>query len=245
MNMSGTPDNPTYASPVYFADDGDPTAGVDITMPSWNPDEDLHYDGKPIPVPPGAEPEAGSDGHLTIVSADRRTAWEFWGCTAASPVTGFVTKVIVQWDLTGPGHSRSAHENSARGSGTPLIATSLRAEEALHGIQHALGITVPSVGGSPIYPPASHTDGDGGGIQYGMLFVLRPDYPVAPDATPAMRNVIQALKTYGAYVIDQGAQFEMDADNTHPELWAQTGIRENTFDFTGADFRLVHTPGVP
>jgi len=31
-----------------------------------------------------------------------------------------------------------------RGSGAPLISTTLRAEEALNGIPHALGITVPS-----------------------------------------------------------------------------------------------------
>ena len=35
--------------------------------------------------------------------------------------------------------------------------------------------------------------------------------------------MIQALKTYGAYVVDQGASFEIDADSTHPDLWSQAG----------------------
>ena len=137
-------------------------------------------------------------------------------------------------------------DTSARGSGTPLISTTLRAEEALNGVNHALGITVPSVGGNPVYPPATHTDGGGsGGIEYGMLFVLRPDYPVPAGASVGVRNVIQALKTYGAYVTDQGADFLMDADFTHPELWQQAGLGQTSFDFTGADMRPAQAGPVP
>jgi hypothetical protein len=198
-----------------------------------------------VPVPPGVTPASGSDGHLTVVSADRRTAWEFWRCTSAG-TGGYRTEVIVQWDLTGPGYASIRGDNSARGSGTPLISTTLRAEEALNGVNHVLGITVPSVSSGYIYPPASHSDGGGGGgIKYGMLFVLRPDYVPPPSAGIGERNVIQGLKTYGAYVVDQGADFEMDADFTHPEIWAQTGLSENTFHFTGADFRPASPGPVP
>src|SRR6185437_6858907 len=125
--------------------------------------------------------------------------------------------------------------------------TTLRADEALNGVNHALGITVPSVSSDYVYPPASHSDGNDGpaAIKYGMLFVLRADYPVPPNASIGERNVIQALKTYGAYVVDKGADFEMDADFTHPEIWAQTGLSETTFDFTGADFRPAKAGPVP
>jgi hypothetical protein len=37
----------------------------------------------------------------------------------------------------------------------------------------------------------------------------------------------------------------MDADFTHPEVWAQTGLSETTFDFTGADFRPAKAGPVP
>ena len=81
---------------------------------------------------------------MTIVSADRTKAWEFWRCTSVS-ASGITTAVIVQWNLTGPGYSAFRGENTARGSGTPLISTSLTADEVLSGINHALGITVPRV----------------------------------------------------------------------------------------------------
>lgn len=243
MKLSGSPDNPDYSSPIFFAEPGDPVAPVTVALPSWAPNGDIRWDGQPVPVPQGVYAAPGSDGHLTVVSADRRTAWEFWRATKWD-VTGYETSIIVQFDLTGSGNSSDPiDDTSARGSGTPLIATTLRADEAVHGIRHALGITVPRVSSTYLFPPATHTDGGQGpdAIKYGMLFVLRSDYPVPADASVGVKNVIQALKTYGAYVVDQGADLEMDADSTHPELWQEAGLREGSFDFTAGDFRLVHT----
>jgi hypothetical protein len=246
LKLSGTPDNPDYANPTYFAKPSDPVAPVDVTIPDWAPRGVIRWDGRPVPVPDGVKPAPGSDGHLTVVSADGRTSWEFWRCTKAG-TSGYTTAIIVQFDLTGPGYSSQMGDTSARGSGAPLIATTLRAEEALAGIHHALGITVPSVGSRPIYPPMTHADGDGpdSGIQYGMLFVLRPDYRVARNAAVGVRNVIAALKIYGAYVTDQGADLLIDADSTHPELWRQAGLHESSFDIRGSDFRLVRAGPVP
>jgi hypothetical protein len=245
MKISGTADNPRFGSPVYFAQPGDPLAPVTLGASGWSPRGSLRWDGQPIPAPAGVAPASGSDGHLVVVSADRRTAWEFWRCTAAGPA-GYTAEVISQWDLTGPGYAPEGHSNSARASGSPLISTSLRAEEALNGFDHALGITVPSVSSSYEFPPATHSDGSAGAgaIEYGMLFVLRPDYRPPPGAPIGVRNVVRALKAYGAYVVDQGADFEIDADPTHPELWAQTGLAYSPFDFTATDFRPAR-PGPP
>ena len=62
-----------YRKPVYFADADDPvTTIVNGTISGWEPRGDLRWDGRPIPIPDGAEPAEGTDGHLTIVSADRK-----------------------------------------------------------------------------------------------------------------------------------------------------------------------------
>jgi parallel beta-helix repeat protein len=242
MKVGGTPNNPTYTSPIFFAETGDPLLPVSVTLPGWAPTGDTRWDGNPVPLPADAFVERGSDGHMTIVSADRKTAWEFW--RAQIGAAGLTTSIIVQFDLTGPGYSSDRFDDtSARGSGAPLIATTLRADEAVNGIRHALGITVPRVGSSYLYPPATHTDGggDASSIKYGMLFVLRSDYPVPSNASIGLRNLIQALKTYGAYVVDQGANFQIDSDSNQPQLWQKAGLRENTPDFTANDFRYVHT----
>jgi hypothetical protein len=92
---------------------------------------------------------------------------------------------------------------------------------------------------SYVFPVATHSDGSAaaGSIQYGMLFVLRADYPVPTTASIGVRNLIAALKTYGAYVIDQGASFELDADSTHPGIWSQTGLSPGSLDIRGSDMR--------
>jgi hypothetical protein len=248
LRLSGTPDNLTYAAPIYFAQRGDPTAPVVVTQRDWLPDGETAWDGRKVPVPIGVSPAPGVDGHLTVVSADRRTAWDFLGCTQAGPM-GYVAKVIVQWDLNGIGHSREDNETSARGSGTPLINTSLRAEEALGGIQHALGFTIPRVSSDYVLP-ATHSDGKQGpsAAKYGMRFVLRPDFPISANASIGVINLTYALKLYGAYLVDQGADFEIDADFTHPELWQQAGLHSKSLDIQAGDFRpaeLGNPPPIP
>jgi hypothetical protein len=245
LRLSGTPDNLTYAAPVYWAQKGDPTAPVTVTQRDWLPDGETGWDGRKVPVPIGVRPAPGVDGHLTVVSNDRKTAWEFLGCTQAGPM-GYVAKVVVQWNLNGPGYSREHNATSARGSGAPLISTSLRAEEALRGIQHALGFTVPRVSYDYDWP-ATHSDGKQGfsAIKYGMRFVLRPDYPVPANASVGVINLTYALKVYGAYLVDQGADFEIDADFTSPELWQQAGLGSKTLDIQPSDFlpAAFGTPG--
>jgi hypothetical protein len=242
LQISGLPGNPDYAKPTFFARAGDPTTtSVDLTT-DWSPVRDLRWDRGPIPVPAGAYPAPGSDGHMTIVSADRTRAWEFWRCTSVGP-TGITAAVIAQWDLRGLGYSAYRGENSARGSGTPLISTTLRADETLTGIDHALGITVPRVSSQFVPPVATKSDGSAGAdaVKYGMLFVLRADYPAPAGAGIGERNIIQALKTYGAYVVDQGASFELDASSTDAAGWSQTGLRINTLGIEPGDMRVVGT----
>ena len=92
------------------------------------------------------------------------------------------------YDLDGPGYSDYAGENSARGSGMPVISSTLRADEAYWGIHHALGFDVPSVGSDYVSPPASKSDGDGGPLEYGQLYVLRPDFEIPADAPRGVRT---------------------------------------------------------
>jgi hypothetical protein len=248
VGFSGTPDNITYGAPIFFAQSGDPTAPVVVTQRDWLPDGETGWDGRPVPVPLGVKPAPGGDGHLTVVSANRRTAWDFLGCTQAGTM-GYVARVIVQWNLNGPGYSMEDRETSARGSGAPLISSSLRADEALNGIQHALGFTVPRVSSSYVLP-ATHSDGKQGpnALKYGMRFVLRPDYPVPAKAGIGVLNVIFALKTYGVYLVDQGADFEMDADFTHADVWQQAGLSQKSLDIHASDMRpaeLGTPPPIP
>jgi hypothetical protein len=239
LGISGIPgggaSDTAFAKPIFFAKPGDPEY-VWSNLNGWGKG-DIRYQGEPIPLPDGAMQASGSDGHLTIVTADRRYAYDMWRADVATKSAA----CIVRFDLAGEGVPGTRTDaTSARASGAPVIPSTIRAEEALYGIRHALGITVPSVSSDYIYP-ATHSDGNLGpdAIKYGMLFVLRPDYPVPADAGVGERNIIQALKTYGAYVVDQGASMELDADSTHPRQWDLTGLNAYSLNIRPEDFRLI------
>jgi hypothetical protein len=240
LEISGVAPDNKWGKPIFFAKPGDPEYRWD-DQNGWAKG-DIRYRGEPIPMPAGAHEATGSDGHLTIVTADRRYEYDMW----RADVSRRTAETIVRFDLTGSGVPDDRHDNtSARGSGTPLIPTTIRAEEALTGIDHALGLTVPSVAGDYVLP-ATHSDGDlgSGAVQYGMLFVLRPDFPVSAGVGIGERNIIAALKTYGAYVVDQGASMGIDADSTHADLWSKAGMRgDASMPIRSSDWRLVNVGG--
>jgi hypothetical protein len=241
LEISGVPPDNKWGKPIFFAKPGDPEY-------RWKDENgwakgDIRYRGEPIPMPAGTRAASGSDGHLTIVTADRHYEYDMWRADASRQIA----ETIVRFDLTGTGVPSDRDDNtSARGSGTPLIPTTIRAEEALTGIDHALGLTVPSVAGDYVLP-ATHSDGDlgSGAVEYGMLFVLRHDFPVSVGAGIGERNIITALKTYGAYVVDQGASMGIDADSTHADLWSKAGMRgDASMPIRSSDWRLV-SAGAP
>ncbi len=172
LEISGVAPDNEWGKPIFFAKPGDPEY-VWTDENGWA-DGDIRYQGEPIPMPAGAKEATGSDGHLTIVTADRRYSYDMWRADASQRTAA----TIVRFDLAGAGVPADRNNNtSARGSGAPVIPTTIRAEEAVTGIDHALGLTVPSVAADYLFP-ATHTDGELGSdsVKYGMLFVLRPDF---------------------------------------------------------------------
>src|SRR3954471_24499495 len=207
MNISGIPPDIRYAKPTFEASPSDPCRTVNVRHADWA-FGNVEYHGECVPVPPGTAAAAGTDGHLLIISADKTRAWVFWRCKQGGdggpPCTeanvlagGYDTANMAVWDLTGDGLATCCNNATGRGSGTPLVTTTLTAEEALAGFHHALGITVPRVSRDYIYPPAVKSDGSCGscGVKYGMLFVLRSDYDPGAGASIGIRNLVQALKT--------------------------------------------------
>jgi hypothetical protein len=61
-------------------------------------------------------------------------------------------------------------------------------------------------------------------------------------------NLIYALKIYGAYLVDQGADFELDADFTRADLWQLAGLASKSLDIHPSDFQpaeLGTPPPIP
>ena len=246
---------------------------------SWQPTDPTHRVADEtaavpdrIPIPAGVRCPAlplidnRHDRALTIVSADGRTAWELWHCThAATPAEPWYTAAVATtWSLDPDDPSTlsrgyqegvgSVGSTSARGSGTPLLTTTVTPREAVRGIHHALGLTVVNASNLYVNPPASHTDGcpDCGSLRYGMLFVLDPAFKPARRLQIGDLNVILALKRYGAFIVDRGLTFEIDGSPNEPTdpaesdaLWSASGLDLPTLGIKPSDFRYVPTPGSP
>jgi hypothetical protein len=243
----------------------------------WQPSDPVHRvadESSPqperIPIPagvrcPGLPIVNGThDRALVIVSADGKTAWELWHCThAATPEEPWYTAgVAAKWNLDpddpaargaqGDG-TTPASSNGARASGLPLLITTITPREAIEGIHHPLGLTVKSVSDA-FFPPASHTDGCAGcsHLGYGMLFVLDRAFKLPVDATGGEVNVVEALKRYGAYVVDRGPQFELDGSPNEPTdpaasdaLWEAASVSVARLGIKPSDLRYVPLPGSP
>jgi hypothetical protein len=209
------------------------------------------------------------DRALVVISADGRTAWELWHCTHAATLSEpyYTAAIAAKWPLdpNDPSADNRGYQDqgltptgttAARASGAPLVTTTITPSEAYFGINHAIGLTVLRIERGYVNPPAAHTDGCLGcsHLRYGMLFVLDPSFRIPGHATLGQINVIQALKKYGAYVVDQGPIFELDGSPNEPSdpslsdrLWAGAGL-DNTLNGLGikaSDLRYVPTPGAP
>jgi hypothetical protein len=248
----------------------------------WQPDDPNHIvkdasSSNPdlLPIPAGVRCpglpviDDQHDRALVVISADGKTAWEFWHCThVATPAEPWYTAAIAtkwQLDPDNPSPANRGYQDlrhsavgsgSARASGVPLLTTTITPREAFFGIHHAIGLTVKQIETGFVNPPASHTDDCPGcsHLIYGMLFVLDPRFPIPEDATFGQIAVIQALKKYGAYIVDRGPNFELDGSPNEPSdpgasdnLWAAAGLDQdlNGLDIKASDLLYVPTLGSP
>src|SRR4051812_26661525 len=247
-----------YAKPTYFASPGDPCRPIHVRHADWA-HGNIQYQGECVPVPSGVQAAGGSDGHLEVISADRTRGWAMWRCNqggdGGAPCSeanvlagGYDAANVSVWDFGGVGVAECCGNATGRGSGTPLYPTVLTAADAVTGFQHALGITVPHVSSSFIYPAAKSDGSCGCPLKYGMLFILRPDFP--ENGSVGRGNVIRALKTYGAVGVDQGASFEIDTEGDYAPgaraAFSAAGISRNVLgDVRPSDMRYVATAGGP
>jgi hypothetical protein len=216
---AGTAGSPNdYGHPVYYAQPTDPVYVLHATEP-WGHNS---LEGMRIRVPAGAQPAAGTDGHMTIVMPD---GWEYdlWRAQVPS-ATGqlvFAWGGRVRIDGSGLGGAATAAHFGG-------LAGVIRPEELASGhVDHALFIVLRCTGsgtsfgygarqgssrgvGSYVYPAAA-----GGGAcgtpssetpPLGARFRLAiSPARIARSGFPRWkRAILDALARYGGFVSDTG-----------------------------------------
>lgn len=177
----------------------------------------------PVPdslsIPANTTPDPRYDGWLSVIDSKAGIGYDFWRARRQSD-NSISYQYAKAWTLAGPGFSNpiSVDQNravGARGSGLPLFAGVIGAEEASQGrINHALAISVPGLARRNYVQPASVTDGNGNqnSLPAGARIRLRGNV-TADDRNVNLKGVrgrsaesiLVALRKYGAIVVDRAA----------------------------------------
>ena len=158
--------------------------------------------GYPIPAHPRIED--GSDAHILMVDRDACRLYELYAADHSSGSWHAGSGAV--WNLRS-NHLRPKTWTSADAAGLPIFPGLARYDEARSGaIRHALRFTVPRTRRAFIYP-ARHQAGSSSDPSLppmGLRVRLKRSFDISGFPRQA-RIVLQALKTYGMILADNGS----------------------------------------
>ena len=170
-------------------------------------------DSGPYPIPPGAPIEGGNasrgDRHVLVVDRDR---WRLFELFAAYPPTltpNWTAGSGAVFDL-GSNDLRPAGWTSADAAGLPIFPGLVRYDEVVEGgvIRHALRFTVNNTRRGYVFPARHWASSDTNPLlpPMGMRVRLKGGFDIS-GFPPTARVILQALKTYGMMVADNGGDW--------------------------------------
>src|SRR3989344_2717527 len=227
-----------WSGPVFYARPDTTNVTVNVTdsrtvSMGWNI----------VPIPPEAVPAGNAasllgqnrDGHLTIISADRKYAWTFYRAIKQTSGSWSATN-IRKWDLSKDGiQSPYDYLGAQRRGYVPEFNGLITYEDIKRGsIDHTLAFhywTGSNIGHWGIYP----SEGYGGGnppnspwsLLEGMRLQLDPSLNLdSLPLTPAGKIVAKALQEYGAIFVENAGKgsggFYAELLDDKPDKWGST-----------------------
>jgi hypothetical protein len=191
----------------------DPTYGIPwTTVPGSQPRVPMSFlyadesDPGPYPFPPDAPVEAGGDRHVLVLNRDACRLYETFDSRHVGP--GWQCGSGAVFDLRSNA-LRPDGWTSADAAGLPILPGLVRRDEVLAGeIRHALRFTVQRTQRAYVHPAthfaSSRTDPDLPPM--GLRVRLKASYDLARFHGTS-RVVLEALKTYGMFVADNGGDW--------------------------------------
>lgn len=203
-----------------------------------------------VPIPSGAVPAGNAsacggayrDGHMTVISADGLSAWDFYKARNCSGNI-WSAQTVRKWNLTGDGiNSPYDGYGKQRVVSVPLLHGVVTYEEVASGIiNHAMEFTSPtflSGNTSPNYPVYPSAGVGGAGyylqgsytVQPGMRFQLNPAFNCNTVIDNFEKMVCVALQTYGMIFVDSAGGnmnqtgIVMEDLTYHTEKWSDIGV---------------------
>jgi hypothetical protein len=197
----------------------------------------------PIPANPLIEgdPLTGSansgDRHLIVYDKDHNVAYELFNTHRPSeePDNQWHAASGAVWNMAADSF-RTPGYTSADAAGLPILPGLVRADEVLTqgAINHALRFTVAASDAAYVFP-ASHEAGSNNPAlpRMGERFRLKQSFNIS-GYSPADQVILQALKSYGMIVADNGSSWFLsgspDPGWNNDDLHALTGVIGSNFE---------------
>lgn len=207
----------------------------------------------PYPVPPtapveGALPDGsgGGDRHVLVIDRDNNRLYELgeayrqadnsWNATVGA---------LFHLDSNNVRPSGQPGWTSADAAGLPIFPGLVRYDEASTGtIAHALRFTVNSTRRAYV-PPATHYASSNTSANLppmGMRVRLKASYVIPTNFSTETKTILQALKTYGMFVADNGSNWYMSG--APDARWNNSVLKSELGSVKGADFEVLRMDGL-
>lgn len=220
-----------YGIPYVTVPGTEAKVPIDFTL---YPDES---DPGPYPIPLGAPIEGGSDRHAIAVDTDNCQLYELYDATPTGDHWDAGSGAT--WNLRSDA-LRPAGWTSADAAGLPIFPGLARYDEVAGGaIHHALRFTVNRTQAGYVAPARHFASSDTNPDEpaMGMRFRLKASFDLSPYHGEAL-VILQALKTYGMIVADNGTNFYISG--AADSRWDDTDLNQLK-SVPGSDFEVVNT----
>jgi hypothetical protein len=218
-----------YTTTVYTVGADQPTAKVELLDVGPDPEGTLQAAFEAVPIPEGARPAGGTDGHMTIWQPSTDKLWEFWRAANVDGSWQAHWGGAMENVSQNPGYYtseawRGAKPNwGATATSLPVIGGTILLDELEQGsIGHALALNIPVARANQFSWPAQRSDGGWDSqqaIPEGARFRLDPDLDLdSLDLPPLVRMLAEAAQRYGMVVRDQtGEAISFSVENAAAE----------------------------
>jgi hypothetical protein len=194
--------------------------------------------GYPIPAHPRIEGGASSSGdrHVLVVDKDTCVDYELWDAYPVAHSVNWTAGSGAVFHL-GSDALRPAGWTSADAAGLAILPGLVRPEEIAAGvIDHAIRVTVPETDAAFVWP-ARHEAGAANASLPPMGLRLRLKASVDLASYPRTdRIILQALKTYGMIVADNGSPWYLSGV---PSAQWNNDVLHELDGIVGSDFQVV------
>jgi hypothetical protein len=241
---SGTYNHAIIGIPYVVVDSSQ--APVPITIRAYRHESDPGPYPVPVDAPvEGYKPDGGKfggDRHVLVIDKDANRLYEMyraferdggadWKCDAGA---------IFHLDSNDVRPTAKRGWTSADAAGLPIFPGLVRYDEVSAGeIPHALRFTVSHTREAYV-KPANHwasSDPDPNLPPMGMRVRLKAGYSIPDNFSPATKTILEALKTYGMMVADNGSDWYISgAPDDH---WNNSKLVGELRQVTGSNFEVV------